>query len=388
MIAYNKIWLANLRLQDEVEIDVQQGNITPDEFIAIQTKYLVGFYTPNLFVRIGLFLLTCVIVLFGDGMLSLMAASGHIVDGFGWLFFLGLLSYAGLEIIVNNNNHYRSGVDDASLFITQCLFIAGFAIMLSKNDGDSHYLSLSGLIFLLTLYFSIRFTDMLSAAIACISFFAWVFFSWTKIVPGLSTVPFVMMLVTGGVYWLAQIYGNRKELINYNTSLTIVKLVSLLAFYASGNYYIIQTLSAEMTGKTGPVPFGMIFWIWTILLPFAYIAFGIKKKNAILLRVGLLLIAAAVITFRTYYHVLPVDTALTIAGALVLGIVYGVTRYLKTPKHGFTRAEPGTINSLDHLKIESLIVAETFSHTPTAPANDGVKFGGGDFGGGGSSGDF
>jgi len=43
---------------------------------------------------------------------------------------------------------------------------------------------------------------------------------------------------------------------------------------------------------------------------------------------------------------------------------------------------------MDHLKIESLIIAETFSQTPQAPANEGVKFGGGDFGGGGSSGGF
>jgi hypothetical protein len=46
------------------------------------------------------------------------------------------------------------------------------------------------------------------------------------------------------------------------------------------------------------------------------------------------------------------------------------------------------VNLADHLKVESLIVAETFSHAPAAPTNDNVKFGGGDFGGGGSSGGF
>jgi len=79
---------------------------------------------------------------------------------------------------------------------------------------------------------------------------------------------------------------------------------------------------------------------------------------------------------------------LAIAGIVLLAIVYTIMKYLKTPKHGFTCAEPSEVNALDHLKIESLIVAETFSHTPTASANDGVKFGGGDFGGGGSSGGF
>jgi hypothetical protein len=43
---------------------------------------------------------------------------------------------------------------------------------------------------------------------------------------------------------------------------------------------------------------------------------------------------------------------------------------------------------MDRVKIESLVIAQTFSHTPAPPADEGTKFGGGDFGGGGSSGDF
>jgi len=167
-----------------------------------------------------------------------------------------------------------------------------------------------------------------------------------------------------------------------------VKILSLLAFYTAGNYYAIDTLSTQLMGKTGPVAFGLFFWIWTIAMPFVYIGFGLKQKNTILLRTGLLLIVAAVLTFRNYYHVLQVDIMLTIAGIAVLALVYAITKYLKTPKHGFTNAEPDDVNTLDSLKVESLIVAETFSHTPTAPVNDGVKFGGGDFGGGGSSSSF
>ncbi len=389
MIAYNKTWLANLRLQNDVKEDVRQGNISNAEFKAIEQKYPVGFYTPNLFVRIGLFILTCIIMSFGDGLLSLMAASGNIVESFGWFFFLGILAYIGLEIMININHHYRSGVDDALLFISGSLFATGFGIMLLENSNDIHYLPLSGLIFLLTLGLSIRFADMLAAAVCCLSFFAFIFFAWTKTVSaGLSTAPFIMMLASGGVYWLANRCSKQKVYINYANSLVIVQVVALVTLYASGNYYIIQTLSVEMMGKTGPVPFGVIFWAWTILMPFACIGFGLKRKDVILLRVGLLLIVAAALTFRAYYYILPADTALTIAGIIILAAVYAIVKYLKTPKYGFTYADPEEVNLADHLKVESLIVAETFSHIPAAPANDNVKFGGGDFGGGGSSGDF
>jgi uncharacterized membrane protein YgcG len=75
-------------------------------------------------------------------------------------------------------------------------------------------------------------------------------------------------------------------------------------------------------------------------------------------------------------------------GAILLGIAWGVMKYLKTPKHGFTYAEPGDEHMIDRLKVESLLIAESFSTVPAAPATTGTKFGGGDFGGGGSSGDF
>ncbi|MBB6127208.1 hypothetical protein [Mucilaginibacter lappiensis] len=389
MIIYNKTWLANLRLQATLKKDLLHGYITPVEFKSITEKYPVGFYTPNLFARIGLFILTCIIVSFGDGLISLLFSSSGLIDSFGWFFFLGLVSYVGLELMVSSNHHFRSGVDDALLFISGCLFVTGFVLMFSRLDDGTHYWPLSGIVSLLMLYLSIRFADMLTSIICCISFLAFMFFGWIKIVPaGLSTAPFAMMLVSGGIYWLSRINSKKEKFINYDNVFVITQVVGLVALYAAGNYYAIQKLSSEMANHTGPIPFGAFFWAWTVLLPFIYIVLGIKKKDVILLRTGLLLITAAAVTFRNYYHVLPVDITLTIIGVLVLGIVYAITKYLKIPKHGFTCAETEDGHLMDHLKIESLVIAETFSHAPSAPTDEGVKFGGGDFGGGGSGGGF
>src|SRR5271154_3251382 len=112
MIAYNKTWLNNQRLQMQVKKQLNNGRITEAEFNAIKEKYPVEFYTPNLFVRIGLVILTCVIVLFGSGLLTLMTGFDA-VDKAGWYFFLGVLTYSGLELMVHVKHHYRSGVDDA-----------------------------------------------------------------------------------------------------------------------------------------------------------------------------------------------------------------------------------------------------------------------------------
>ena len=389
MIAYNKTWLANLQLRDELKKDLRHCYLNEAEFKLITEKYPVGFYSPNLLVRVGLFILTCVIVFFADGLLSLMAASSNVIEKSSWFFFLGALSYTALELMVNLKFHYRSGVDDALLFISMCLLIAGFAIMVSELNIGFNYFPLSGTVLLLSLFLSLRFADMLTSAVSCIAFFAFIFFGSEKIgAMGLTIIPFIMMLASVGLYWLSYTNSRFSKFVNYENCLIIAQIVALLTLYASGNYYIVQTLSDQLNGQHKPIAFAAFFWIWTMVLPFVFIWFGLKKKDAILLRTGLILTIAAAATFRTYYQLLPIDVMLTLAGAILLGIAYAVMKYLKTPKYGFTYAEPDEGDLMDRVKLESLVIAQTFSHAPAPPADKGVKFGGGDFGGGGSSGDF
>lgn len=387
MIAYNKTWLANLRLRAELKRTASKGNINNAEFKVIEQKYPVSFYTPGLFARIGLFVLTCIVVSFGAGLLSLFLMGSELVESGGWLFFLGGISYAALEFMVSKK-HYRSGVDDALLFISACQFVAGFAIFLTH--GQNEYLAVASFVCLLNLWFCIRFGDVFMATVCCLSFLAFIFFGWTRIVDsGLTTVAFIMMLVSGGLYGFARNFSQKPKFINYENCLIVGQIIGLVALYAAGNYFIVQTLSEEMMGRpSASLPFCAFFWAWTIALPLLYVGFGIRQKNVILLRTGLLLIAASAVTFRNYYHVLPLDTTLTVVGMLLLGISIAVIRYLKTPKYGFTSAQPDEAHLMDHLKVESLIIAEKFAANPATPAGDASKFGGGDFGGGGSESDF
>jgi hypothetical protein len=387
MIAYNKVWLANLRLQEDVKENVKRGFITGEEFKNIKDKYPVGFYTPSMFARIGLFILTLIVVAFTDGILSLLFASASdLIETSGWVFFLAILSYIALEAIVRSKHHYRSGVDDALLFISAVLCCVASA-MLFSHYNVVYYIPVSATIFVLSLYFSIRFADMLIAALCCSALLSLLYFGWTKLIPfGIATIPFVIMLVSFGLYWSACSLDKQKKLVDYHNCFIIAQIAFLLGLYAAGNYYIVQTLGDNISGQTGkPIPFSAFFWLWTMVLPFVYLGWGTFKKDTILLRMGLILIAAAIATFRYYYHVLPLDIALTIGGTLILGIAYAVMRFLKIPKYGFTYTELATENMLDYLKVESLIVAETFAKIPSAPAEERTRFGGGDFGGGGSS---
>jgi hypothetical protein len=125
------------------------------------------------------------------------------------------------------------------------------------------------------------------------------------------------------------------------------------------------------------------------LVPLAYIARGIQKKDTILLRSGLLLVGAIVFTVRYYHHLMPVETAMVAGGLLLTGTAWALLHYLSIPRHGFTREAPIDPHWMDKLHVEALVIAETFRPGQPAPAPDkGFEFGGGTGSGGGATGGF
>lgn len=392
MIAYNKEWLENLRVLEQAEAYCDKGFINKDEFELTKRQYPIGFYMPNPVVRIGLFLLTLFIVTVGDGLLTLIAAASNVIESPGWAFFLGIISYIALEGIVRTKHNFRSGVDDALVLVVTCQFAAGFGTMLVRSesiDSNTQRLLFAIFLFLFTLILTVRFVDRLSAALSISSLFAAFFFAWNGMTAaGLATAPFLMMIVSALTYFIALRISKKQGLANYKDCFKIIEMLSLVVIYASGNYYIVQTLGNALgpdNTVNKPLPMGGFFWSYTLLMPLVYVFYGLKRKDSILLRLGLALMVAAIATFRYYYHLLPTDIMLTIAGALTILIAWLTIRYLATPKHGFTYTDPGEKVLLDYLRIESLITAEIVSDRPSAPSHDDSRFGGGDFGGGGAS---
>jgi uncharacterized membrane protein YgcG len=132
---------------------------------------------------------------------------------------------------------------------------------------------------------------------------------------------------------------------------------------------------------TDEMPLGWLFWLFTICIPIAYLLIGLLRKDFILIRVGLCLLAAILVTARYYHEFLPVETIMAICGIVLLAIAYWLTKYFRVPRHGFTADSITGENK----HIESLIIAQTFTRET---GNADNRFGGGSFGGGGSSGNF
>jgi hypothetical protein len=243
--------------------------------------------------------------------------------------------------------------------------------------------------FFISLYCVIRFADRIMSIVTFLSLLAILFFVFSDHL-GISKaiIPFVLMAASAAVYFLIRSLEKKATLKDYEHCFTMIIIVSLLSFYAAGNYYVVREVNNAMFHLTndGSLPLGWLFWILTVLIPIVYVIRGVQKKDGIFLRIGLLLIAAMIFTIRYYHAVLPYEVAMTIAGLVLLVVSYGLISYLKQPKFGFTYADQDKENKDEKSLIESILIAETMGQQ--AKPAETTKFGGGSFGGGGAGGEF
>jgi hypothetical protein len=390
MIAYNKSWLDNLNNKEEIESAFSSKSINAEEKEKFDLLYAVKFYSPNLFVRIGLFILTAIIAIFTMGIFALMGMDS-LDRHYHWLIlFTGILAYAALEFFVKEKNQYRSGIDDALMWVSAICLVLGINGAFDFNLPNAHN---AILIFVLASWFFLRFADMIMAAVVILAFLASVFLlyfplnNFTQ-----STTPFILMLISAAIYFFTNKLYCNNNVRHYKAGLKIMQVVALICFYAASNYFVAQQVSniflqSQQTEANTSIPFGWLFWFFTVAIPLYYIFRGIQKKDTIFLRVGLLLIAAIVFTVRFYYSVMPMENAILIGGILFIAISYAFTKYLSQSKHGFTSAEIKSNNKEAKINIESLVIAETFSQT-TSASEPTTTFGGGSGSGAGASGEF
>lgn len=388
MIAYSKNWLRNLQIGSEAEEAFYKECISEAELAAIKNHYPVGFYTPNFFIRVGLFILTVVIAAFTLGLLFLITFSSSNLDSpIGLLFFFTALCYGALEFFVKQKHHYRSGVDDALLWVTVICFAAG----LSGSD-NLPMLGYAVLLFVLSGYLSLRFGDALMSALACLSGFAILFYAYLELgTMAKLTLPFVLMAAAAVLYLGWQRMAKRASALYYQRCLLVVRVTALLGFYAAGNYFVVREVSnylfkGNLQDAQG-IPFGWLFWALTVGVPLLYMYKGVQKKDPVFLRVGLLLIAAMLFTIRYYYNLMPLEIAMVIGGMKMITAAYMLIRYLRQPRRGFSYKEEKDYSSINKLQVEALVINQTFG-TPQAPEATGTQFGGGSGGGAGASGQY
>ena len=383
MLTYSTTTLENLAIHEAAEEAADLNLISLQKETEIKAHYVVDLYSPNIFVRIGLGLLTVFIVLASVGLLGLMT-------NFSAPVFLMLLFAAGcfalLSYITGTRKHFSSGVDHVLMFAI--IIFTTVALLEMLPPGVNEDLPASVLVCMISLCFFLRFADSIMAFVsfgAVVTFivnFGKYFGTSSQLI-----LPFIMMAFAAGVYMVCRrMKSESNNVYYYSKGLQVLKFLSVLTFYVAGNYYVVNQLSNGIIPGTAkallPQLFQYFLWVFTFVVPFVYLVAGIKYKDLVLCRLGFLCIALTILSYRYYYSILSPEAAMLLAGVLICIAAYLLTRFLKQPKAGFifknlNRRKKDTAN------LEGVIIAETFGHRQTSSQPE-TTFGGGSFGGAGA----
>jgi hypothetical protein len=395
MIAYNQTDLGNRQLEDDLEQAVAEGHLTEEQNANAKQINISALYTPNIFARIAFMVLTVIIILLVMVLSAIPLFSGSERSIKIYCFFMVLLCYGALELMVNAKKHFSSGIDDMLIIAVYSFLVTGVILNNDFNFGEGFDSVKTVCAFLIPVacWIAYRFVDAKSAAIAYLStcfFIVLIFFTAGDYARLL--LPFIVGIFSFAVYFFVRKQKQQNKFGHHSTLFTTVEVLSLLTLYLAGNILFVYTVGfKEYEGEVNSIFIKLryLIWAWTMALPFVYIGFGIKLKDRILIRVGLLLIAVAIFTFRARFAVMPIETAFTIGGIILLGVSYLLIRYLKTPKQGFTFATDYK-DQTGNRNIEALVIAETIGRTQNAPDPDAFQTGGGGqgFDGGGAGGEY
>ncbi len=200
-------------------------------------------------------------------------------------------------------------------------------------------------------------------------------------------IPFAFIFVFTLAFLYARVLKQKKELLVWTNNLIVAESLFLLLVYCGGNYFVVRELSVNLMDlqieQGSDIPFAILFYLLTILIPCVYLYFGIKKKDIVLIRVSLFVFAFAAFTFKYYYSLGPPEVTLTIAGIIVFALTMVMMNYLKEIRNGFTR-ENLLSEKWASTNLQAFVISQTLGGNQASSSVTDTP-GGGEFGGGGSS---
>ncbi|HEY3406518.1 MAG TPA: hypothetical protein VGK59_24185 [Ohtaekwangia sp.] len=385
--AYNETWLRNLDIVKDAKQWSGQEIISREQFAAIQAGYPAGFYHPNLIIRILLFIASLIALGGITGLLALMFIDGSEATLWPLSIIYGLVSFLILDrFFITGKNHYKSGVTEALLYHSILYIILGVVGITEFNVRVTLLVSI-----LLTAFAAYRYIDLI-ATLAVLMLVSYFLFYELYELGGIfqQIIPIVFILLYIPLYFLFKSLKAGSGTDPWYNCLLIGEAYCLIVIYAAGNYLVVRELSLELMDlylEDGQdIPFAVLFYVLTVTIPIVYLYVSIIRKDIVMLRVSLIVVAFSVFTFKYYYSLGHPEITLTAAGAFLILVTLALLHYLKTPRNGFTR-ENVLSERWSNVNVEAIIIAQTMGGNKVA-VEDTNGGGGGKFGGGGASGEF
>lgn len=381
---YDETAVRNLQINNKAAELFDEGNLTPPQYEQVKTDFPVVLNQPNLFVRLGLFFFTSLCIVFSIAFIAFLLNNANFGEtGFGILLLIFSVALIVLNTNYIRNRHwYRQGSDNALCYASITCFVSG-VYLIGQFQSFSMVLLLSFVVLTIATY---RYGDPL---LAFSSFYTLVL-TFISLIEESQTphfvLPFIGITLSLSVYYFSKTALKNDDLYYWEDCLKVLEITGLVALYGSINYYVVdKILLFNNEGMGVPTPFNMLFSVLTVVIPLVYLFFGIKTKDRILWILGSLGIVASIMTYRYYFAIMPIEWALTLAGILVLVLVVFLIKYLKTPQHGFAYLlKTSKTNFIESLVMNQLL--QQAAHTTTS--EETVKYGGGDFDGGGAGSEY
>jgi len=354
----------------------------------IKNKVKSNLYSPSIFMRILLFILSLIGLSTVLGPVALIMGIDSEVGIRVEAFVVGFSILLLLDfVLIKESKHYKSGVTEAALVVGLVLFSGGLL-------GEPNYNPIIYLVYglAITLFAAIRYLNS-AGLIAALGFAGAIVFQFLVSIGGLAEalIPFALMALYGCIYFLIRKLQNQKPSFVFDDYFTLSKVFCLLMVYVAGNYFVVRELSVELMGVNiepgGDIPFAFLFYFFTGFIPLGYLFYGIKRKSILFIRVALLTVVLSIITLKIYFSLGAPIVTITLSGAIMIGLALVLLRYLKEPKYGFTR-EKLLHDKWDSSELTAFVVSQSLSGYQVEVNDENSEYGGGSFGGGGAGSEF
>lgn len=388
MIAYSRHELTQLEIRSVVLDAASQELITREETAALLNKFPSRFYSPNIYIRIGLGILTMVCISSISSIFGLLLdfRNAEII-----LLLTALGCFSLLEYFIQSKYHYRSGIDDTLLHTgIACLLI--FIGIQTENHGrlDDTIISLSAIVFYT--FTALRYLDRLAliGALVSIAFFS--FSIWEHSLADMALYPcWTLAFILSAIAVIAHKQKDNKATSFHRHLLLLLENLAALGAYASLHIITIDTVLREYTRTNAANSLHpaatILYWTWTLVIPALMLRYALRKRESLSIRLSLLAILSVLYAQHLFYPLFEQEVAAVIYGSLLLLAGWMVIRYLKQESSVYSFRHGGDKGDL--LGQNPFLVVAGFADTgQDAPATTDTRFGGGSFGGAGAGSEF
>lgn len=382
----------------------ESGLVSPAQAAAVRERCRPELVRVNLFIRFLLAIFTTL------GVVALVTLPAVILDveEFGiallLLLFAPLCTWVADRQLIHGRRLYRCGAEEVLLFLAVGFLALAAGIPAHEWGRGAErlgWLAAHGILLAGATVLVVRYGYALAAlgavaALAGLPFHLVDALQWHQ--QGWARVALFLLLGAAGI-WAHQKLMRRDVLPRgYVWCLETVRLAALAGIYLDVNLFAHRLLWRDWLGWT---PAGAVAWsdpwldlgcaVLTTLLPATALALGIVRRDRALIWYAVFAGTASILTLKYFLQLGYLAEEVTAAGLALTGLAFGLLCWLRSGadrrRGGFT-GESLLEPRLYGLDAEALAAMQPLAPTPTTPAADGFRPGGGGFGGGGASGGY